>query len=140
MTYSTEIRGMRQLQRRYLQAIRSLRVETGIGRAVRRIILRSHRVAVNITHVDTGSLRSSHIVDLVIRGMQAVGTLYISRETVNPKHGERPYRYGIEEHDRGGEHSFYQRTFFDETVPAARDALRLLQEDFDEHFRGIPTV
>lgn len=135
--FSIEISNIQDLQRRYLEMVYQVRPENALGRAVKRVILQSHRAAVQVTHVDTGALRASHIVDLVIRAREIVGTLYISRDTVNPKHGERPFKYGIVEHERGGSHAFYHRTFYGTTLEAARDALRQLSDDADKPFRGI---
>lgn len=134
--FDIQISRIQDLQRKYTQMVLATRPESGLGRVVKRILIRTHRAAVKVTHVDTGALRASHIMDLALRAREIVGTVYISRDTVNPKHGERPYKYGITEHERGGSHAFYERTFYTETLEAARDALKQLSADADAPFRG----
>lgn len=100
------INGLQAAQDTMLRGIRAMRPNDARGRAVKEASVMLHRYATAITHVDTGSLRASHFMDL--SGER--GRIYINPRTRNPFTGERPAVYGVIEHDRGGDHAFYERT------------------------------
>lgn len=100
------IRGIQEAQRDNARMIAALRPDGGLGRAVQYGVIEAHRYTVTITHVDTGALRASHRMEVT----GARGRIYIDPASVNPKTGQRPSRYGVYEHARGGVHAFYQRT------------------------------
>jgi hypothetical protein len=115
LKYSIE--GLQQAQAAVLQAANAAKPRNALGKAVKDATTRLHRYAVGVTHVDTGSLRASHH----IRVTGTRGEVYIDPGAVNPRSGERPVKYGVYEHKRGGSHAFYRRTV-DEHGDAALQA------------------
>jgi hypothetical protein len=121
------ITGIQEVQRANLQAIAALRPQGAFGRAIIYAATAAHRYAVAITHVDTGSLRASHRVE--VKGTR--GRIYIDPNSVNPRSRTRPVVYGVYEHQRGGSHAFYQRVVDERGSDIADGALR-------ELMRGLP--
>ena len=121
------ITGLQEAQRANLQAVAALRPQGAFGRAVIYATTAGQRYAVGITHVDTGALRASHRVE--VTGLR--GRIYIDPSSVNPRSGERPVVYGVEEHARGGSHAFYQRVVDEEGRRIGERALQELR-------RGLP--
>lgn len=103
------IRGIQQAQAANNQMIAAIKPGGALGRAVQHGTAAAHRYAVVVTHVDTGALRASHRMALEVGHTAAHGRVYIDPQSVNP-HGQLPSVYGVEEHGRGGEHAFYERT------------------------------
>jgi len=99
------IQGLQQAQATNNRAIAALRPSGNLGKAVQYGTISAHRYAVGLTHVDTGSLKSSHRME--IKGLR--GEVYIDPNAVNPRSNQRTAMYGPYEHDRGGEHAFYAR-------------------------------
>ena len=58
-----------------------------------------------VTHVDTGVAAGHHRME--INGLR--GRVYIDPGATNPRSGQRTAVYGPYEHERGGEHAFYQQ-------------------------------
>lgn len=116
-----EVRGAEALQRAILQTLEAVSPFGTLGEAAKQATLFLARYAKNVTHVDTGMLQASHIVEfqsghlVSFTGIPfretAVGRVFINPVTRNPVHGEPPADYGIVEHDRGGPHAFYEITF-----------------------------
>lgn len=106
MTMMT-ISGIQQAQRDNERMVAAMRPDEGsaIGRAVQYAMIEAHRQAVTKTHVITGSLRASHRMQQT--GVH--GQIYIDPASVNPDTSERPAVYGVQEHNRGGDHAFYLR-------------------------------
>lgn len=127
---------IQRLTSQYTLAVEKMRPQSLMGRLVKRLIVRSHRHAVMITHVDTSALKNSHLMELDLKAKEAFGRISISKRTRNPVHGERPSVYGIEEHDRGGSHAFYERTFNEKTIPDGKQVLIDLGKGFDVSFKG----
>lgn len=100
------IEGIQEVMARNNRRINDLRPEGAAGEAVRDAVIALHRYAVQITHVDTGSLRASHRMDV----NELEGMVYIDSGSVNPRTREKPSIYGVIENARGGEHAFYDRT------------------------------
>lgn len=100
------ITGIQELQAWNIRAIAAMKPKGAFGQAIIWGTTEAHRYAVSITHVDTGALRASH--RMAIEGLQ--GRIYIDPNTRNPRTGESPAEYGMEEHARGGSHAFYGRT------------------------------
>jgi hypothetical protein len=98
--------GIQEEQARNNRLIAAMRPDGALGEGIRRATMRGHRYAVAITHVDRGALRAAH--RMVVSRLQ--GVIFIDESAVNPKSGQRPHRYGVFEHDRGGAHAFYDRT------------------------------
>ena len=105
------IQEAREAQKHALRILRENRKGGWLDGAIRRALFSAHYYAQIITHFDTTALRRSHIPEMNYQRDHIQGRLFINRSTRNPKHGESPYKYGIVEHDRGGSHAFYERTF-----------------------------
>lgn len=99
------IRGVQEAQQRNQRQIAALRPTGAFGEAVREATSELQRFAIAATHVDTGALRASHLME--VRNLY--GRIFISPAAANPR-GQRPARYGPFEHARGGDHAFYERT------------------------------
>jgi hypothetical protein len=119
------IRGIQKAQAANLKIISAMKPGGALSRAVKNVTIAAHRYSVANTHVDTGSLRASHRIELEAGMMR--GHVYIAPDTVNPRTGNRPSVYGLTEHNRGGHHAFYERTVTErgaEIVATAAKALR----------------
>lgn len=103
---SVTIQGIQELQDAMLRTIAALQPEGEAGESVKYGTTELHRYAVAITHVWTGALRGSH--EMALSEMR--GTISVNPGTTNPRTGERPIEYAVEEHERGGSHAFYYRT------------------------------
>lgn len=103
-----ELGDAQRLQADLLKIAEALKPNTGMGRAVRAIGLAAHRGAVNATHVDTGTLRASHIFTMQESGDTARGLVRMSEAAINWRTGQRAHLYGGIEHARGGSHAFYE--------------------------------
>ena len=99
------ITGIQEAQRANLEAIAAVRPGGAFGRAVVYATTAAHRYAVAITHVDSGTLRASHRVE--VSGLR--GRIYIDPGSFKPRTDQKPVEYGPYEHQRGGSHAFYQR-------------------------------
>ncbi len=117
-----QIRGYWELQAARVQLLEAISPRGGLGEAVKQATLFLHGYAVNVTHVVSGTLASSHLVDFAAGGAEtyrykirvrdsAAGLIYISPLTVNPFTGDKPSEYGLVEHRKGGAHAFYRRTY-----------------------------
>lgn len=102
----TSIRGLQEAQRANAEMIAAVKPSGGLGRAVQYGTIEAHRIAVTFTHVQTGSLRASHRMNVAGRR----GEIYIDPTAVNPRTGNKPSDYGPVEEGRGGLHAFYGRT------------------------------
>lgn len=100
------IQGLQEAQRANEYNIAQMKPNGAMGRMVQYATTLAHRVAVMYTHVDTGSLRASHRMD--VRGSR--GEIYIDPTAVNPRSLAYTRDYGPVEHARGGSHAFYERT------------------------------
>jgi hypothetical protein len=102
------------------QTIAAMKPRNAFGRGVRDATMRLHRYAVQITHVDSGALRASHMM----RVTNTTGEIYINP---NARRGKtRPAEYGAIEHRRGGSHAFYQRTLDEHSSEALQAAHRAI--------------
>jgi len=108
MTYNENfsIKGLQEAQAANARRIALFKPGGKIQKDIKKVTMAAHRYAVSITHVDTGSLRASHRLE-----MKALrGRIYIDQSAVNPRSGQKPSVYGFYENKRGGEHAFYDRT------------------------------
>jgi len=108
------ITGLQKAQDRMNRMVAALQPQGAMGEAIRFGSAAAHRYAVQITHVDTGTLRAAHRETLDLGRLRAVIDVKPAR---NPRTGESARDYGKIEHDRGGTHAFYKRT---ETEAGAR--------------------
>lgn len=138
------LRGLERLQAANLQLMRAINPRGGLGKGVKVATLYLHKYAVAITHVQTGTLKRSHVMDFASGGVQtyrygipivgkAVGRIYINPSARNPVTGQMPYKYGTVEHAKRGSHAFYKRTV-DERGKAA--AALAMAEIFHQMPRG----
>ncbi len=102
------IKGLQEAQAAVLKAIAAVKPAGALGRAVQYMATEAHRMAVSYTHVDTGALRASHIIDYAGPARYIVR---LSDSARNPRTGARTSVYGPVEHNRGDSHAFYERTF-----------------------------
>lgn len=101
------IEGIQEAQAWNLRKIAAVRPRGALGRAILYGTTAAHRGAVARTHVDTGALRASQ--RMVMYG-DSEGQVFLDGSATNPRTGQRTAAYGPWEHERGGEHAFYQRT------------------------------
>lgn len=120
-----EIEGLKELQAYNERLIAGLRGPF-LNKAVRDTTLAAHNYAKSITHVVSGTLRASHRMELVSARQE--GIISIDKSARNPFSGSLPSEYGIYEHDRGGEHAFYQRTVDEYGERAGKAGLDILIE------------
>lgn len=104
-TVGVTIHGIPEAQAELVRQARELRPSGALGKAIKEATLHLHQYAVQITHVDTGALRASHVPE--VRG--AMGRIY-PNPAATRSDGKKPAHYGIYEHRRGGAHAFYART------------------------------
>lgn len=120
--FNVQIRGYEEAQRGVRQTIEAIKPTSGLGRGVKEALLILHRHSVIVTHVDTGALRASHIMDF--SGSQ--GRIFISSSTRNPRSGQPPAIYGPAEHARGMDHAFYERTYMERGDAAAQAGMNMI--------------
>jgi hypothetical protein len=128
------LRGLERLQAANLKLLKAISPRGGLGKGVKAATLHLHKYAIAITHVQTGTLKRSHIMDFASGGVQtyrfgipivskAVGRIYISPAARNPVTGQRPAEYGLVEHSKRGSHAFYKRTVDEQGKAAGALAL-----------------
>ncbi len=120
MTFDVKatITGLQEAQAQNLRRIAALQPSGAFGEAIRVATVAAHRYAVALTHVDTGALQASHRVE--VSGLR--GRVSIDPSGTNPRSGVRPTEYGVYEHQRGGEHAFYERTVREHGAEICRQA------------------
>lgn len=122
--------GIREAQQVNLRAISQLSPQGRGGRAVFYLISDLWTYAVRITHRDTSGLALSHRME--VKGSR--GEIYIDPASPNPRpQGPRqtrphakPVEYGVYEHNRGGDHAFYDRTMSEQGGNALERAMEYL--------------
>lgn len=112
MNIQAHIRGLEAAQRVNANRIARLQPNGDLGAAIRDIGLYAQRIAMQVTHRDTGTLSASHRVGFAPNGESGLPTsrVFISPTAINPRSKTRPTEYGIYEHRRGGSHAFYTLT------------------------------
>lgn len=105
MDYTIE--GLQEAQRGNLKLIASLKPNGELDQAIRTGTIAAQRYAVIETHVDTGALKASHR----IRMSYLMGEVFIDPSARNPRTHQLTSQYGVVEHERGGEHAFYENTY-----------------------------
>jgi len=127
MAVTATIQGIQEAQQKNQRQIAALRPSGPYGEAVRDGTAELQRYAIAVTHVDTGALKGSHVME--VKGLW--GRIFIAPGGVNPK-GQRPAHYGPFEHARGGDHAFYERTVAErgqQVIDRARDRVRVAVEN-----------
>lgn len=103
MDINLTIRGLQETQAKNLRRIARLEPGGEFGTMIRNTTVYTHSEAVKVTHVDTGTLRASHRMQITnVRGL-----VFIDPSAVNPRSGAKPVDYGPVEEARGGSHAFY---------------------------------
>jgi hypothetical protein len=103
--FDTHISGLQRAQAFNAELVALLEPGGASGEIVRHVTLGLQRHAIAYTHVDTGALRASHRVE--VSGLN--GLVYLDPNARNPRTQELTSEYGVYEHERGGEHAFYDR-------------------------------
>lgn len=124
------LQGIKESQQANLRTISQLSPQGQAGRAVFYLISDLWTYAVRITHRDTTALALSH--RMKVKGGR--GEIYIDPASVNPrprgprqtKPHAKPAEYGIYEHNRGGDHAFYDRTLSEQGGNALDRAMQYL--------------
>lgn len=120
---SLSIEGLQRLQADIVRIQAAVKPSSALGRGVKEATSRLHRYTVGITHVDTGALRASHLME--VSGER--GRIYINPAAVNPRSGTRTAEYGYYEHNRGGSHAFYERAIAESGQAAADAAIAVIR-------------
>ena len=123
LTGNVTIEGLQRAQASNLKTMQLLMPRGYYGQMTYEVATQVHRWAVAFTHVDTGALRASH--RLIVRGLEA--EIYIDPGAVNPRTGVKTSVYGEGEHNRGGEHAFYQRVIDEKSPEILKNAIRGLE-------------
>lgn len=123
------IQGIQEAQRDNLKMIRALDPNSGLGRAVQVATIDLQRYVVAITHVDTGTLRASHRIEMQMSGSAAQATIYVDPTAVNPRSNKRAEEYSVVEHARGEGHAFYERTYMERGDRAVDLGIRALEAE-----------
>ena len=130
--------GLRKLQAANMKLLAGISPAKGLAEGVKVATQLLHRYAINITHVQTGTLKRSHLADFGSGGVQtfrfgfpivdkAIGRIYINPAAKNPVTGQRPAEYGLLEHRKGGSHAFYKRTVDEHGKFAGGVAIRKIE-------------
>lgn len=107
MNLRAEIKGIQEAQEQNLRLIAFFDPGNVVDRGIQVMQAAAHRVAVILTHVETGALRASHRQSPPRGGMAVIALDSTAR---NPRSGVKTSEYGVYEHARGGTHAFYART------------------------------
>ncbi len=108
--YSATIKGFKEANDAMRQDIEALQPSGAMGQAVKDALLMAQVYADKVSHIDTGTLHNSHIIQYDGNS----GFVYPSPYNINPKSHKPPSEYGIYEAGRGGMHDFYGRTVDEE--------------------------
>lgn len=103
-----DIRGVQQAQYAALKAIRAVKPEGALGRAVKFLATGAHMRLVTLTHVDTGTLRASELIRM---DNMLHYTVYNSLSARNPRSRAYAVSYAPIEEARGGSHAAWQQTY-----------------------------
>lgn len=97
------ITGLQEAQNANARLIAMMEPDGAAGEATRYVTVGLERLAIAATHVDTGSLRASHRSEV----LGLFGRVFLDPNATNPRTGQLTSEYGVYEHERGGEHAFY---------------------------------
>lgn len=105
------IRGLQEAQRGNLKLIAAMKPGGALDEAVHIGTIAAHRYSVIETHVDIGALKASHRIKYERGIFGTKGIVFIDPTARNPRSRQLTAQYGFYEHERGGEHAFYEKTF-----------------------------
>lgn len=101
---SVVLKGFDEAQKLMLRAVRATEPKGALGQAVKEVSLLAQAYSAEESHVWTGTLKRSHVIEWD-GGNRA--TVSPSAYNVNPRSKSTPSYYGPYEAARGGEHDFY---------------------------------
>lgn len=105
---TVSIKGLQKTQAAMLKTVAAVKPDGKLDGSVKKGTIIGYGMAVSYTHVLTGSLRASHKMERI---KQAHWRIRIDEKAVNPQTKQKPFQYGVYEHNRGGTHAFYEQVF-----------------------------
>ncbi len=102
---ATRFEGMEEVKRALDEAARIAQRGGALEKSAAFAARRAYYYVRSITHVDTGALKASHVIEQ--HGLKAY--VYPSPAVINPRSGKRVTDYAFYENRRGGSHAFYTR-------------------------------
>lgn len=119
-----EIKDLQKAQQNNQRRIAALRPSSALGRGVQFMGLEGLRVAISVTHVDSGALKAAHRLELDLDVPRA--QIDIDPGATAPD-GDRPAEYGPFEQARGGDHAFYAivEALWPDLTPRAWEFVRI---------------
>jgi len=105
--YRVQMQGFDQAQAAMKRAVAAVKPDGELGAAVKEALFMAQAYAAQVTHIDTGTLSRSHLIQYT---GGADGFVYPSPYNINPKSHKSASYYAIYEENRGGAHAFYART------------------------------
>ena len=103
------IEGLQEAQAAMNKVLAELQPRGAYGRAVQLVTIGAHSYLVSITHVDTGAYRAAQRAQVRLE-QEPRGVVFVDPSARNPRTGERPADYALDEEARGGSHAAYRRT------------------------------
>lgn len=107
MSLRLSIQGLQQAQQASLRAVRAVKPDGGLGRAVKWLATFTHLHLTARLHVDTGSLRAATLIQS--SGLSQY-TIYVNPSARNPRSRALVEDYAEYEEDRGGDHAAWRNT------------------------------
>lgn len=102
--YAVILQGFDRAQQTMLRAVRATEPKGALGQAVKDTLLITQRYAAAESHVWTGTLKRSHVIEWDGGNR---GYITPSSANINPRSKTPPSIYGPYEAARGGAHDFY---------------------------------
>ena len=102
---ATRFEGMEEVKRALDEAARIAQRGGALEKSAAFAARRAYYYVRSITHVDTGALKASHVIEQ--HGLRAY--VYPSPAIINPRSRQRVTDYAFYENRRGGSHAFYTR-------------------------------
>ena len=128
---SVEVTGWKKARSDFMESERALQPRGAIGRGIRAAGFEAHRIAVSITHVRTSALKHAHRVEFK-DGRIPMSRVFVS-PIRNPMSNWLTTEYASLEHDRGGDHRFYERVQLDHYKEVGMAFV-------DNFYRGVPIL
>jgi hypothetical protein len=125
---STDVQGYAELQAALDKVAAAVKPSGALGEGVKRTTQRLYKHAIGITHVDTGTLASSHRWQYAEESGSPRGVVFVEDSLRNPKSKQAVGRYAPIEEGRGGQHAFYARTVAEEGDAAAGEGINVVLE------------
>ncbi len=120
---STMIGDIQKIQMFQRHILEQIQPQGAYGKAIKGMAVLGQNYAMRVTHVDTGALKNTHMVE--VEGLQ--GSIHID-PYARRGDGRSPAQYGPHEHNRGGGHDFYKRTVDEQGQQIGMQGLSILTE------------